>query len=354
MKKCFINGTGCVSSQKTINTAFLEEIIINENDNIFDVAQPDYKEFIAPAAARRMAKGVKNGIVASASAIKEAGAENLDAIITGTGMGCSVDSEKFLKALIDNKEEFLTPTSFIQSTHNTVGGQIAIGLQCKAYNFTYVNGAVSFESSLIDAKMQIEADEATTILVGGVEESSENTLKFLQLSGVIKNKDQSPYSILDSDTNGTVFSEGAVFFVLENEKKETTYAELKDVSVYNILEKEELEAKLKLFLNQNSLSSTDIDAVVLGYNGDAGFDDYYATLAKGVFAAIPQVYYKHLSGEFNTASAFGLWVASHIIKMQQIPQVLKVNTVEVKDYKYILLYNQYRGYDHSFTLISKC
>ncbi|MCO6147282.1 beta-ketoacyl synthase N-terminal-like domain-containing protein [Flavobacterium sp. NRK1] len=354
MKKCFINGTGCVSSQKTINTAFLEEIIINENDNIFDVSQPDYKEFIAPAAARRMAKGVKNGIVASASAIKEAGAENLDAIITGTGMGCSVDSEKFLKALIDNKEEFLTPTSFIQSTHNTVGGQIAIGLQCKAYNFTYVNGAVSFESSLIDAKMQIEADEATRILVGGVEESSENTLKFLQLSGVIKNKDQSPYSLLDSDTNGTVFSEGAVFFVLENEKKETTYAELKDVSVYNILEKEELEAKLKLFLNQNSLSSTDIDAVVLGYNGDAGFDDYYATLAKGVFATIPQVYYKHLSGEFNTASAFGLWVASHIIKMQQIPHVLKVNTVEVKDYKNILLYNQYRGYDHSFTLISKC
>ena len=49
-----------------------------------------------------------------------------DAIITGTGLGCLEDTEKFLTAMVTNKEEFLTPTSFIQSTHNTVSAQIAL------------------------------------------------------------------------------------------------------------------------------------------------------------------------------------------------------------------------------------
>lgn len=354
MKKCYINGTGCVSAQNSLDVAFLEEIIVNTTDNIMELVPPSYKNFIAPAAARRMAKGVKNGIVASATAMHEAGTQNPDAIITGTGMGCIIDSEKFLKALIDNNEEFLTPTSFIQSTHNTVGGQIALGLQCKAYNFTYVNGAVSFESALIDAKMQIDADEAQTVLVGGVEESADATFQFMQLSGAIKNKEQSPYSVLGSGTAGAVFSEGAVFFVLEDKKKDSTYAELKDVFIYNILYQDEVVDKLNAFLQLNNLSAQDIDAVVLGYNGDTDYDSYYTTLSNTIFINTQQIYYKHLSGEFNTVTAFGLWVASHIIKGQHVPTVLKANAVEANQYKNILLYNQYRGHDHSFTLIAAC
>lgn len=354
MKKCYINGTGCVSAQKTLDTAFLEEVVINEQDNILGLVLPDYKNYINPASGRRMAKGVKNGIVASAKAMQEAGTKNFDAIITGTGMGCSIDSEKFLMALIDNKEAFLTPTSFIQSTHNTVGAQIALGLQCKAYNFTYVNGGVSFESALIDAQMQIQEEGAQSVLVGGIEEAAENTMQFMQFSGAIKDKNSGPFSVLNADSNGAVFSEGSTFFVLENTKKETTYAELKDVFIYNTLAQDEVEAKLKYFLTRNKYSISDIDAVVLGYNGDAQFDGYYTALAETVFKNTPQVYYKHLSGEYNVASAFGLWVAAHIVKLQQINPVLKINTLGRKEYKNILLYNQYRGKDHSFTLISRC
>ena len=39
-------------------------------------------------------------------ALKEANVSSIDAIITGTGMGCIEDSEKFLKSILDNKEEF--------------------------------------------------------------------------------------------------------------------------------------------------------------------------------------------------------------------------------------------------------
>ncbi len=354
MKNTYINGLGCISAQKTFDTVFLEDITVNRTESVLPIQVPVYKDFISPVAIRRMAKGVKNGIVASTLAMKEANIQTVDAIITGTGMGCIEDSDKFLKALLDNNEEFLTPTSFIQSTHNTVGSQIALGLQCKAYNFTYVNAAVSFESAVLDAKMQIEENEASTILVGGIDEMSDYTAKLFQLAGFIKKESDAPFSVLDSTTEGVVYSEGATFFVLEDKKTASTYAEILDVDLVNKLTKDEVSDKILEFLATNNLQISDIDAVLLGYNGDVTYDAFYKNLSDNIFKETPQVYYKHLSGEYNTASAFGLWVGSKIIKTQSIPSVLKVNTLEKPDYKIILFYNQYKGLDHSFTLLSKC
>ena len=164
MKKVYINGISSISAQKTFDDdQFLDELVAYD-DNVIVASNPNYKEFIPPAAARRMAKGIKMGIVASKLALQNAKTEQVDAILTGTGMGCVRDSEKFLSTIIDDNEQYLTPTSFIQSTHNTVGGQIALAINCKGYNFTYVHSAVSFESSLIDAKMQLALDEAKNIL----------------------------------------------------------------------------------------------------------------------------------------------------------------------------------------------
>ncbi len=352
MKKCYINGMACISAQQTFDKSFPEVITVNETENVLPAIKPDYSEFIVPAAGRRMATGVKNGIAASARALQEAGLNAVDAIITGTGMGCNIDSQKFLQAIIANNEEFLTPTSFIQSTHNTVAAQIALEMHSKVYNVVYVNGAVSFESALIDAKLQMEEGEASTVLVGAIEELAENRAKFLELSGDIKDKADAPYSILGSKSKGTVFSEGAVFMALSDTKQESTYAEIKDVAIYNKLEPEEARAKLEAFLQRNCLTSKDIDAVVLGYNGDVRFDSYYTSFAEGLTDRL-QLYYKHLSGEFHTASSFGLWVAANLLKTQQVPDALRANVLDRPSYTTILLYNQYKGRDHSFTLISK-
>lgn len=352
MNKIYINGLGCISAQKTFDTLFLEESEVNEVDTILPIHQPVYKDFIAPTASRRMAKGVKNGIVASTLALREAQLETVDAIITGTGMGCIEDSEKFLKAILDNNEEFLTPTSFIQSTHNTVGGQIALGLQCKAYNLTYVNGSISFESALFDAKMMIEEENASSLLVGGIDETADYVSSLFRLAGIVKEENQSPYSVLESTTKGVVLGEGATFFVLENEKKENTIAEILDVEIVNKLDVAEVESRIISFLASNGLEITDIDAVLLGFNGDLDSDLYYKKLTDSTFTNTPQVYYKHLSGEYDTASAFGLWVGAKIVQTQNIPDVVKLNALEKHSYKTILLYNQRNGIDHSFTLIS--
>ena len=299
MKACYINGTGIISAQKMYEADFLEEVTLNDTANVLLAQQPSYNEVISPAAIRRMAKGVKMGIYASNQALQEAKVEVPDAIITGTGKGCLEDTDKFLKAILDNNEEFLTPTSFIQSTHNTVGAQIALGLQCKGYNFTYVNGAVSFESALLDAKLQLEFDEANAILVGGIDEITQHALDVYELVTIVKRKEDKPFSVLNSKSNGAVFSEGASFFVLEAEPKESSYAVLKDITLFNDLNSDEVSGFITQFLASNNLTAEDIDVLVLGNNGDASFDKYYSK-AESNFDKAAKVYYKHLSGEYNT------------------------------------------------------
>ncbi len=353
MSIAYINGAGCVSAQKTFEGFLPENFVLNDGANTLAVYEPPYGNFIAPATARRMSKGVKNAVVAASLAMKEAELDMPDAIITGTGVGCIADSDKFLEAIVTNNEEFLTPTSFIQSTHNTFAANIALGLKCKAYNFNYVHGAVSFESALLDAKMKLEED-ASAVLTGGIDELSDRTSSLYKLAGFIKEDFAGPYSVLSSGSTGAVFSQGATFFVLEDRPKSSTYAEMKDVFIINRLSVEEVEDAAIQFLKANQLGGDDIDAVILGYDGDAEFDNYYRRLGENCFSNTPQAYYKHLSGEYNTASAFGLWVGVNLIREQNIPDILQVNQLQRAGYRNILLYNQYRGIDHSFILISQC
>ncbi|MDA3615955.1 beta-ketoacyl synthase N-terminal-like domain-containing protein [Polluticaenibacter yanchengensis] len=343
MSKVYINAGAAISAQATFDGGFLENAVINRQDVFLPAIEPDYKAFISPVASRRMSKAVKMAIIASAQALNESGVSVPDAIITGTGAGCIIDSEKFLKAIIDNDEQFLTPTSFIQSTHNTVGAQIALGLNCKGYNFTYVNGAVSFESALLDAIMQIELQQANNVLVGGVDEMTPYFLELQQMIGHAKS---------DIATVGSVQSEGAGFFVLANTPTESTYAAIEDVTLYNKLSIAELPSFITGFLRKHHLEPSQIDLVVAGNNGDV-FDDYYDKAAHLFRNYAITVQYKQLTGEYFTVSAFALWLASRIIKEQHIPEILKPHAVKHKAIKNVLIYNQYRGLDHSLILLKR-
>lgn len=354
MKNVYINSVGSVSAQNTTDEAdFLKEII-SYNDTTIPALNPNYKDFIPPAAARRMAKGIKMSIVASKIALQKANLETVDAIITGTGMGCLHDSEKFLSAIIDNNEKYLTPTPFIQSTHNTVGGQIALEIQCKGYNFTYVHGSNSFESALLDAKMQLELDEATNILIGGVDELAAHTILLNKAIHHIKETPVESSKVLNSNTKGAIYGEGANFFVLSNKKQDSSLAIVADLQTFNTLPIQSVAEKAREFLLANNLDPSEIDALILGNNGDVEFDTFYSHLATTDFQNVQQFVYKPWIGEFNTASSFGLLLAANILKTQCAPKAFQINTIVSSQYKTILLYNQYRGENHSFTLLRQC
>ena len=132
----------------------------------------DYKEYISPKEGRRMGKLMKAATLTSLMALREAGIECPDAIITATANGMLETSEKFLVDMVDNGEETLSPTLFMQSTHNTIGSAIAIRTQCHGYNITYTQGKDSMKWALRDAERLIRMGKAKTVLVGCHDESS--------------------------------------------------------------------------------------------------------------------------------------------------------------------------------------
>lgn len=352
-KSIYINSVGSVSAQKTYdNSEFLEDIVDYEATELKVVA-PNYKAYISPGAARRMARGIKMSTVSSQTALKEAGLEDVDAIIVGTGLGCLDDSVKFIGDIINNEELYLTPTRFIQSSHNTVAGQIALGIACKGYNFTYVNAATSFESSLIDAQMQLKNDEAANILVGGVDELVAHHVNTHRLIKHFKKEPSTLTGVLKSETEGAIMAEGSHFFVLSNKKQDSTYAELIGIEIYNTLTQDQLPNQILSFLENHNTTLDAVDLVVLGNNGDVNFDGYYHVLSKGLFNETAQACFKHLSGEYDTASAFAFWMASKILKTQSIPEIAKYNSIAATP-NTVLIYNQYRGGNHSLVLLKKC
>lgn len=352
MSAVYINSASCISAQDTLKDNFFQDLVLKNTAQILKAIEPNYKEFIPPAMSRRMSKTVKMSSVASHYALKEAGIEQPDAIIVGTGMGCSQDSEKFLKNVIDNHEEFLTPTFFIQSTHNTVAGQIALGLQCHAYNFTYVNTSSSLEFSFLDAQLQINDGEAENVLVGAADEQTDRTMELYCLNNTIKKEENLPADYLHSETDGVIWGEAAAFFVLGKDKTENSYAKLKDIQIINRLDIEEIQSFMTDFLAKNNLTNENIDAVILGFSGDAKSDVYY-NKAMDLFQNSALLYYKHLSGEFNTASGFSIFMACHILKEQQIPEIMMINSEKKTEIKNILLYNHLAGSDHSLVLLER-
>lgn len=326
MKEVFVNGLGFVNAQ------FIDEITNDFSSleaSISKAKSPSLKDIISPAMSRRMASGVKMGIYSSLKAMKEAKLQQTDAIITGTALGCLVDSEKFLKNLIENNEEFLTPTAFIQSTHNTVGSQIALHLGCNAYNFTYTNGFNSFENALLDGFIQIENDELNNALIGGIDEIGDRTYQLLQLVGEIESE----------NNQGAKYSEGAHFAVLSNQKTETSYAKIVDVFIQN--KYEDLYSEILKFIKLNNIDLSDIDAIITGDN----------SLDFEGLKSIQLFDYKNFIGEYGTSSSFGFVLGCELLKKQTLPNQFKINKIESNQYNNVLIINGHKGDDLSIVLL---
>ena len=349
MSKVYINGISSVSPQP--EDVFEGETPKKYRDNILYALDQDYKSLIKPMMLRRMSKAVKMGLFCSKKALQESKTEMPDAILVGTGQGCMQDTEKFMSNMLESEEGLLSPTSFIQSTHNTVGGQIALDLKCKGHNMTFTQNSVSFESALLDAMLQMQEDGVRNILVGGVDETSNEFTGFQKLDGQIKSEAVNNLELLESKTNGTIISESAAFFSLTSESSPESYAELKDVEIFNSIDPSKLESKIKDFLIKNNISVSEINAIILGKNGDGRFDHYYEDLQKGIFSDKCQVGFKHLVGENNSVSSYAFWLASRILKEKRIPEIFKLNALNCEKPKNILIYNQYLGKNHGLILL---
>ncbi|MBS1934923.1 MAG: beta-ketoacyl synthase chain length factor, partial [Bacteroidetes bacterium] len=267
--------------------------------------------------------------------------------------GCLEDTGIFLTKMVEQHEEMLSPTAFIQSTHNTVGAQIALMMHCHNYNNTFVHRGFSFESALLDAILLLNEGKASNVLVGGVDEIINASHTLLSRFGLYKREKNSNTELYSSKTKGTIAGEGAAFFLLSGEYNGNEYAELRAMTTfYKPTNEKEIEEQILSFLEAQSVNIAEIDLVITGRNGDNKHDEIYNRLDKSVFKNIDTVNYKHLCGEYPTSSAFALWLAANIIKRNEIPPV--TGSFKKGKIKTVLVYNNYLGIHHSLFLLSAC
>jgi len=346
----YINGLSSISPASEHMQENFPKALPETQDGYLKNKNPDYKKYISPMALRRMSKGVKMGIFAANACLENAQLKSPDAIVTGTGLGCIEDTEKFLVTMIQNKEKLLNPTPFIQSTHNTVSSQISLFLKCHAYNITYAHKGLSFEMALMDSIMLINENESSHVLTGGIDEITFHSWFLQKRLGIFKNATKSDIdNISKSTSKGSVAGEGAAFFMISDTAGPSTYASIGGVKFWEGHEfsNKAIINNIDNFLKEKNLKSSDIDILYLGYSGNSESDRIYDEVSRTLFAHTPQACFKNVCGEYQTATANAMALAALSIKKQHIPQYARLQGYFDKPLKNILIYNHYQNINHS-------
>jgi len=156
----------------------LARVEITSEDQLAEI-----RDYVKPLEARRMGKIMKSSLLSSLKALRQAGIEQPDAIITGTALGCLENSELLLRQMVEEGETMLKPTYFMQSTHNTISSNIAIRLGCHGYNITYTQDQASFDWAMRDAELLLKSGKCKTVLVGCHDESTPFYRQLMQRLG---------------------------------------------------------------------------------------------------------------------------------------------------------------------------
>lgn len=291
---------------------------------------PSFKDYISPIEARRMGKILKRAIATSKEAIKASGLESVDAIITGTGYGCIENTEFFLDALSKDGEQMLSPTYFMQSTHNTISSLVAIQTKNHGYNVTYAHKGISFDSALQDAVLQMRLGKINSALIGGHDELTETFYRILKKGGMMGKDDE-------------MCGEAAVSVVLGT-KNDDYLCKLVNFKMLHKPTLEKLKAVAKDF---------QADYILTGISGNHKSDEAYFAETKELFSDAKLLKYKHIFGESFTSSGIGVYVAAQCLKAGKIPAHLFVNPSEISDKKpsKILIFNHSDGNNYSLTLL---
>ena len=309
---------------------------------------PSFKDYISPIEARRMGKILKRAIATSKEAIKVSGLETVDAIITGTGYGCIENTEFFLDSLSKDGEQMLSPTYFMQSTHNTISSLVAIQMKNHGYNVTYAHKGISFDSALQDVWLQFRLGKISTALVGGHDEMTETFYHILKKGGVMGQDDEH-------------CGEAAVSIILVasrhcEERSNPEIQPLCKLTGFQLLHQPTMNTLMNTvatMLQSAGKSLADVDFILTGISGNHENDKAYLEETKTLFGDKPLLKYKHLFGESFTSSGIGLYVAAQCLKAGRVPATLFVDQKSVSDNqpKCILLYNRTDGKNVTLTLL---
>ena len=345
----YIHKTYCISSQQDLLQDDIE--LINEPvDKKLLAIEPSYNK-IPPGILRRMGKSIRMGVGAALPLIGEISSVN--GIIMGSANAGMDDCVKFLNQIVQYKEGQLTPGSFVQSTGNVIAGQLGLISKNKGYNITHIHLGLAFENALLDAMMQLNTNPSNAYLVGGVDEISLFHFNIETLAGSYKKEDISNKNLYESVSAGCIVGEGAAMFIV-NSSANAAIAKIENINTLHSTDEELVKQQLELFLQKNLAAGSAVDLFLSGENGDSRSLPFYTTCETLLADSTPVVRYKHMTGDYATAAALGLWYACQFMRNQEVPAQMFKRKTSKTNYRNILLYNNFKGIQHSFILISTC
>jgi Beta-ketoacyl synthase, N-terminal domain len=274
-----------------------------------------------------------------------------DGIVMATANGGMEDCIKFLNQIIEYKEGLLTPTNFVQSTSNAAAGQIALVTKNHNYNITHVHRGLAFENALLDAMMLLNENRENGYLVGCTDEISAYNYNIDTLDGWYRSEPVLNTQLFQPPARGTLAGEGA-FMVWMNNQSEGAIARLVALKTLHSLDPGLVLETLRTFLSSHFPEGDMPDLLMTGENGDERMAPCLDAVESLFNETLPVARFKHLCGEYCTASSYACWLSMQIIQKGILPYVLIKKAAGAKSIKKILIYNNYRAMQHAFILIS--
>ena len=358
----FILSAQQISMQQPLSEEWMDNPIMYDVPFTRSI-DPSFKEYISPIEARRMGRILKRALATSKEALKTAGCDTVDAIMTGTGFGCIENTEFFLDALSNEGEQLLKPTYFMQSTHNTISSLVAIQTKNYNYNATYAHKGISFESALNDAWLQFRLSKIGSALVGCHDEMTETFHSIMKKGGVMGQDDERCGEVAVS----VVLSRHCEASFRENGRSNLDMSALRQaqgpqplcrltgLKMLHQPTMNDLMDAVTTMLQSAERSLADVDYILTGISGNHENDKAYLAESKTLFGDKPLLKYKHLFGENFTASGLGFYVAAQCLKAGRVPSHLFVNANEASDKQpaCIMLFNRSDGKDFTLTLLER-
>ena len=292
----YINAITSITHQESFgNPGFSENLVENSPEGGLQL--PDLKKYIEPTLIRRMSKILRMSVAAGEYCRQNNSNQEIEGIIIGTGLGCLGDTQKFLERLIQI-EGLLPPTSFIQSTHNTIAGQVSLSMKNNGYNTTYTQNTISFELALQDAMLCLD-EGMDCVLLGAADEE----IPFLK-------------EIADKfGLTNLYLTSGVTFLTLSKTKSEHTIAAISGLTIsYN---PKEIDKTIEDFIIGQGLTYEDLDHVFYSepFNGPESISKKF-TASSDICTSV---------GMYPTNSAFAVHAAADKIMATSAKHILICN-----------------------------
>jgi hypothetical protein len=337
-----------MSPQQTFNNIDINNLF-EPVDKKLHAIEPAY-DGIPLGILRRMGKAVRMGVGAALPLLQNNAIP--DGIIIGTANCGKEDSIKFLNQIVDYNEGMLTPLNFVQSTPNAVAAQIGLLTKNHGYNITHLQFGLAFEFAMTDADMMLHENPLNSYLLGAVDDISTNNYNTEDKAGWYKKEKVSNKILYEANSPGSIAGEAAAMFLV-NGNEAGSIAKVNAVDTMHHEDVSVMKEKLQGFIEKYLPAGEKIDLLLTGENGDNRLLKYYSSCESVMKDDVTVARFKHMSGEYPTATAMGLWLCCELLQKQSMPVHMVKRKGTAAAYKNVLIYNNYKGTQHSFILASE-